>query len=187
MNTINLSAIALILSCSAVVADEERADVPLVFANASGSDVVFSMVPARHDADNKITSGPFGIVRRLAKDGTLAEMYRTAGWYSSQVFVSTDGRYLVQMGPWNRGHRPDKTHLAVAFHKDGKLLKSYSTIELVKDAEKVKTSKSHYEWLASRVIMADYENRFTLRTIDGWTYEFDVTTGTIKSASKTDD
>lgn len=159
---------------------------------------MFAMVPAKRDADDKVIREPFGIAYRLSEEGTLEELYRTSGWYSFQVFVSADGSYLVQMGPWNTGDRPHKDHLAVAFHKDGKLVRSYSTADLIKDPAKVMASVSHYMWLAPDIRhdaseaeqyalrpRLDYENKFTLHTIDGWTYEFDATTGNITSTVKT--
>jgi hypothetical protein len=111
----------------------------------------------------------------------MKELYRVSGWYSWEVFISSDGRYLVQLGPWSVGDRPEPADLAVAFFKDGKLLKSYSTDQMLQDPLKIEKSVSHYVWrnhycpcsLGSGDI-------FSLHTIDGWTIEFDATTGEIK-------
>jgi len=147
---------------------------------------VFTMNPGPEDRQS-----PWGVAYKLQGDGSLKELYRTAGWYSFEVFVSRDGRNLVQMGPWNSGQVPSSKDLAVAFHKDGKLVKSYSTTDLLKDPGKVSTSVSHYMWRADQddsilneqrkrvVPTLDYENHFTLQTIDGWKYVFDAGTGEI--------
>lgn len=194
------AAAALVSLCwlSPGFADSEQSPVPLAFASEPTGSTIFTMMPPRHDAGYKIVREGFGIAYRVDREGTLKEIYRTKGWYSFKVHVSHDGRYLVQMGPWNRGIKPEKDHLAVAFHKDGKLLKRYSTAELVKDHGKVSSSVSHYQWqapdprinLTETQILAlapniDYDHRFTLHTIDGWTYVFDVKTGAIKSVEKT--
>lgn len=185
--------------CTVARADSPSESVPLIFTSARASDIVFTMTPPLYGPDDKITREAFGVAYRLGKDGKLTEMYRTDGWYSSQVFVSRDGHYLVQMGPWPMGDHPDKTDLAIAFHKDGKLLRSYSTADLIKGTSKVEATISHYQWLAparrrASLIGADwrdfvpvlnYDNIFTIHTIDDLTYEFDATTGNIKSTKTT--
>ena len=196
-----LTAILYATCLAAVFADSPSRPVPLVFVSHHGSDVTFSMIPPQYDANYKLTREAFGIASRLNENGKFVEMYRTSGWYSFQVFVSRDGKYLVQMGPWNVGDSPQKDHLAVAFHKNGKLLKSYSTARLVKDPTKVLVTVSHYMWQAPSPLSPsltaaqqytlspslDYDNTFKVHTIDGWTYEFDATTGEINSETKTKD
>jgi hypothetical protein len=159
------------------------------------------MVPRRHgpEPDYKVVQEAHGIAYRLTSDGEMKVIYRTEGWYSFEVFISMDGRFLVQMGPWNSGQEVSKTDLAVAFHRDGKLMRSYSTAELIKEPEQVERSASHYRWRAPSPFSSDlneaqrealsprlsYHNEFTLNTIDGWTYTFDATTGQIKSTKRT--
>lgn len=137
------------------------------------------------------TTQAHGIAYEITASGKLKELWRTSGWYSFQVFLSHDGRHLVRMGPWSVGSEPAHDDLAVAFYQDGKLLKSYSTAELVKDHSKVQRSVSHYTWLAdsdSRAADATlhelklgWDNVFTLSTIDGINYRFNATTGGIES------
>lgn len=172
---------------------------PIVFKSRHNSRDFFTMIPEVYDRDRKVTIKPaFGVAYRLEEDGKLTELYRTSGWYSHEVYLSRDGRHLVQMGPWNAGDRPEKDDLAVAFHKEGKLLKSYSTFELIKDPSKVEASVTHYEWLARSSMtnrlsglanrlqpQLSSDDKFTLHTIDGWTYVFDVTTGAIVSTKRT--
>ncbi len=193
-----LVAIVLLFWLSTSFADHEQRPVPLAFASEPEGDAVFAMVPAKLDANRKVLRDAYGVAYRLTRDGALKELYRTKGWYSFKVFVSMDGKYLVQLETRQRGHRPHPDHLAIAFYKDGKPLKRYSTAELVKDPDKVRSSVSYYEWLAADMsedlgeVQArgvqpglDYFNGFTLHTVDGLTYRFDVTTGEITSAGTT--
>lgn len=165
---------------------------PVLQATASPQGgYIFCMVPKYEYSPYKDLS--YGIAYELLPTGRLKELWRTQDWYSFQVFLSDDGRHLVRMGPWSFGHEPGPTDLALAFYEDGKLLKSYSTAELVKDHSKVSRSVSHYTWQAGRPNMGetieersypylDWDNRFYLKTIDGIVYRFDVTTGAIVSA-----
>ncbi len=195
------TSITLILLASlplCLLADSPAEPKPLVFASSGGGSAFFTMLPAEYDADYKQIKEAFGIAYLLMADGTFKELYRTKGWYSFQVFVSEDGRYLVQMGPWNVGDAPTREDLAVAFFKNGKEIKRYSTAELVKDPSKVIVSTSHYMWrapdfrkeykggeaLALLPRMNDYHNEFVLSTIDGWTYYFDIQTGEIRKSEK---
>ena len=160
--------------------------------------VFFTMVPGQHYKDGMVTKPAFGVAYRMDKDGKFTELYRTTDWYSFEVHVSMNGRHLVQMGPWNGGSTPKTNHLAIAFYRDGKLLKSYSTAELIRDPQQVDTTVSHYDWRApsrraklteGQVLQLQpklsYDDKFTLHTIDGWTYVFDATTGAIVSTNKT--
>ena len=90
------------------------------------------------------------------------------------------------MRPRNGGSEPKKQDLAVAFYRQGKLIKQYSTADLVKDKSKVRKSLSHYMWLARDAeLMKSYSERdpeaelrvfpnntFRLKTCDGLVYFF---------------
>ena len=109
------------------------------------------------------------------------------------MFLSNDGDYLAVMGPWNVGSEPKKEDLAVAFYREGKLIRKYSTADLVKDRSKAGRSLTHYTWLARDTeLMKLYSERdpeaelrvfpnntFRLKTRDGLLYLFDMTTGAI--------
>ncbi len=196
---ISILGIALLIPILSV-ADEEIAPRPLSFSGGNFSDAVFTILPPKYDDSRKVVKEPFGVAYRLDSDGNLNELYRTKGWYAFQVYLSPSGRYLVRMGPWNRGRRPDKDDLALAIYDNGILLKSYSTADLVKDHDKVEASVSHYSWQASSLIdngqysagerfkmipNLGYNSLFEIHTIDGWTYTFDVTNGQIKSETRT--
>lgn len=142
-----------------------------------------------------------GIAYRLLSDGASKELWRTAGWYSPWVFLSEDGHYLVRMGAWHEGQELSQKDLAVAFYRDGVLLKEFSTADLVKDQTKIVKSVSHYKWLAvdvershrifgeakiSEVVKPalSLDGTFRLETCDGIIYTFDATTGEIRNQKK---
>lgn len=198
MKLFALSLVCLV-TISSLMADSPSAPEERIFTSDTEPTVIFRMVPAKYDKGYKVQREAFGVASKWEEDGNLKVLYRTKGWYSFRVFVSRSGRYLVRMGPWSVGSEPTKDDLAVAFYKEGKLLKKYSTAELVKDKSKVIASTSHYFWRAPSPLddgitkverlkfrlHLDDTNVFDLHTIDGWTYSFDVTTGKIKSTVKT--
>ena len=168
-----------------IYADSPAGERPRIFVSEYWKTVTFSMMPGKYAyTPNRVTvSPPYGIAHRLQADGSMKEIYRISGWYSHQVFVSMDAQYLVRMGPWNPGRKLSKDHVAVEFYKDGKLLKSYSTKDLVKDPSKVEPTVSHYFW-RGKTCKLDADDKFTLDTIDGLRYVFDATSGEIISKNR---
>ena len=173
-------------------ADQEQMPTRRVFASSDGA-VAFAMLPPTFDEKTyKVMREGRGIMYKLESDGRFKELYRTDGWYTYEAYPSSDGRYLVRMGPWNRGQNVSTKDLAVAFYRDGKLLKQYSTAALVKDTQKVRSSVSHYFWRMGEdgepgdaPRLSDHDRTFTLRTIDSVDYVFDIASGAIKSATGT--
>jgi hypothetical protein len=179
-------------------ADMPMGEFPYVATSPSGM-CYFEMIPPR--VSNGVRKEASGVAYRLSRDGSSKELWQTDGWYSLKVFLSEDGSYLVRMGPWNLGQEPSKNDLAVAFYKDGNLLKQYSTTDLVKDKTKVVRSASHYAWLASDIQREKQifsgkkihdeesepslflDNTLHLKTCDDIVYIFDVKTGDIKSSN----
>ena len=51
---------------------------------------------------------------------------------------------VVRVGTWPRGQVAGKTELAVAFYRDGKLLRRYSTLDIAGKPEAVHASISHH-------------------------------------------
>lgn len=150
------------------------------------------MMPPQYENENLMREA-YGIAYRLDDTGVPRELYRTKGWYSFEVYVSRDAKFLVEMNSFPVGQRPHRKHRAIAFYSEGRLIKSYSTAELVKDERKVRPTVSHYLWLARNArserssnipLEISFNNVFSIETIDGWLYDFDVTTGEIRSAVK---
>ena len=148
-----LSAIAIsILLAQLVRADKEAIPSSFVVTSEYGQSF-FKMIPSKGKwQENKYvtTKEAFGVAYSIDEEGNLKELWKTSGWYSSELYLSLDGQFLVRMGPWNKGHEPNNSDLAVAFYKNGNLLKEYSVIDLVKDKSKIQPTTSHYfglpEW-----------------------------------------
>ncbi len=113
-------------------------------------------------------------------------------WYAPQMRVAcniSDGKghlapAIVQIGPWPRGHSPDQETLAIAFHYNGALKASYSTLDIAdNDPANASCSVSHYtviEELEGFVRgNADHETVFRLKTIDGRRLTFSAVTGAL--------
>lgn len=112
-------------------------------------------------------------------------LWKTNGWYARETYLSNDGKYLVRVAPWHSGIRPNDSDVGVAFYKEGKLIKSYSTNILVKDKRKALLTASHYKFRSH--VPSKFEarkNRFTFVSIDCIEHIFDITTGEIISQKK---
>ena len=174
----NICIIALlILFLSAYAwADSEAPPYPYV-TTAEYSRYYFKMIPS----DQYDREKGSGICYEATVDNKDKVLWKSNGWYSFEVYLSNDGMYLVRMGNWPRGHELSAQHLAIAFYKEGKLLKSYSTKDLVKNSSAIQVTVSHYFWKDKAPVFHAYEKRFQLVTIDKIEYVFDITNGEIIS------
>jgi hypothetical protein len=173
--TIVLMALMFVLPARA---DDEAPNHAYVRSTQSGR-YFFKMVPGaksyyRHDEGT-------GICYSVGRDGKDREIWRITGWYAFKTYLTDDGRYLVRLGNWPRERQPTDKDLGIAFYDRGKLLKRYSTKDLIKDKSKVQPSVSHYQY-RKKVIGFDKPNkRFGLVTVDDVTWSFDVRTGKVLS------
>ena len=76
-------------------------------------------------------------------DGSIVPLW-TVDWYSFNVVPCSDGRHLVEFGPWPTSY----TELALAFHALGRELKRYRIDELVQDTAILPHTVSHFSWLS---------------------------------------
>ncbi|MBI2921993.1 MAG: hypothetical protein HYY18_12980 [Planctomycetes bacterium] len=126
-----------------------------------------------------------GVMYRVREEEADEEVWRTEGWYSAQTFPTADGTGLVRIGDWPRGNAPSEEHLGIAFYKEGKLLKSYSTKELIQDVSAVQATKSHYAFLKDAIgFVPAGGNRFAIRTVDDVLHVFDAGTGELLRREK---
>jgi len=174
----------LMLCCATAIADRPALPRPKITLSASQRHF-FVMLPD-HRTEQGDATGPAGAAYELLESGSFRQLWTVSGWYAITVFLSDDGEHLVRMGNWAEGHELSKDDLAVAFYKKGMLLKQYSTADLVKDATAIRRTVSHYNWQACEEGMPRLtrDNRFSLKTIDGVLYTFDVTDGSILRISK---
>ncbi len=142
----------------------------------------FTMVPQDSGYSDE-HPGATGKAYRLQADGDFTLLWRVSGWYAHQLYLSNDGVHLVRIGNWATGCELSDKQLAVAFYKQGDLLKKYSTRDLIKQENSIRCSVSHYQWRAEteQPQWLGYDNDFYLTTIEGVEYRFSLTTGDILS------
>jgi len=160
--------------------DEELAPWPHITSSASGR-FYFRMQPARGK------SPALGTMLQVTDSGKDEVRWSVSGWYAQQVFVVEGGESLVRLGNWPRGLEPKADDLGVAFYTRGKLVKSYSTLDLVKDLGAVRPTVSHYDFLDRDAppalvglhVDGSFHHVLRLRSVDGITWLFDSTSGEV--------
>jgi len=126
----------------------------------------------------------FVIAYKILPDGSDELLWKSSGWYANRVFLTDDCRYLVRMGTWARGKEPSPEDLAVAFYKNGELLNSYSTLDLIKNKDNVHVTTGHYFWQSKDREYPRLENwsdTFYVKTIEEQLIEFNYKTGELKN------
>jgi len=126
----------------------------------------------------------FVIAYKILPDGSDELLWKSSGWYAHRVFLTGDCQYLVRMGNWARGSEPSPEDLAVAFYKNGELLNTYSTFDLVKDKENVHITTGHYSWQSKDrkyPRLEIWSDTFYLKTIEENLLEFNYKTGVLKN------
>ncbi len=170
----------------AAMADREMAPYPYVVSGQAAGRHYFRMLPATDPSQVGV-----GTMLRVGQDGDEV-LWKVEGWYARRCFVheGATGPVLIRLGNWPRGRAPAKEHLGLAFYRDGRLLKEYSTADLVKDPGKVEASVSHYpflDWdkpprLAHESGPDGWRWVFSLVSADGVLWRFDPETGEVLPA-----
>ncbi len=108
----------------------------------------------------------------------------------------------MRLGNWPRGRELSEKHLAIAFYKDGKLLKSYSTKDLVKDPKALFVTTGHYKWQKGKLQFddgmatyinkdgkqeTDFVSRVIIVTKDNIAYMFNLNDGEILMQQKVEE
>ena len=175
-------------------ADEFGNPGPLAFSAVEPSNVFATVVPCEHNDDGSEKRPAHGFVYQLDAEGKPTVKYRIQGWYSCDMQLSSDGRVLVGVQPFQPGREPKSSDVGIAFFKDGVLMRRYLVGELVKDNSLLRRTVSFYRWLdethlgtregvvADRPYL-DLNGVFHLTTIDRLTYSFDAATGKILSVA----
>ena len=126
-----------------------------------------------------------GIAYRLLDDGNSREMWRTKQFYAG-VYLSSDGKFLIGMGYTGSEGKLSASNLAVAFLKRGKLQKQYLISDLIESPAKIRKIDGYYSWTSRdrSFPKLNYRDVFTLKTIEGIIYKFDVASGEIIERNK---
>ena len=157
----------------------------MVTSSTNGK-ALFKLIPDKieiKDGKPQVTKKAFGIAYKLNDNGELVEQWQTKGWYTFEVYISDDAKYLVRIGPHSHLQEPSKETLALIFYKKGKLLKKYSTADLA-DKKINDTFIPNYRfWFYDKVLSND-KTTFELVTIDNIKFIFDLETGEILKQEK---
>jgi len=178
-----LSVLVIFLFSVTSYADSPGIPFPYV-KSALYSSFYFKMVPENQEKNSTSEiDPPYGVAYRLLSSGESEELWRVEGWYAFEVYLSANGEHLVRMGPWAVGDKPSAEDMAVAFYHNGKLLKSYSTKNLIKKDRSVRPTVGHYIWRSNdkEYPKLNHLNEFLLKTRENEVYRFDVTTGEVRS------
>jgi hypothetical protein len=162
-----------------VRADEEAANAPIVAVDASGRCYAKSVPSESYGA-----SGVTSVYRVAAGTDTLLGTYQ---WYAQRIYLQCNtpgvqgGISIVQFGPWARGRQATANELAIAFHANGRLLRSYSTLDIARSPDNVSASVSHYQVFGEveGYVYAGAVPVFRLSTTDGRRLAFEPATGNL--------
>ncbi len=170
------------VACRCIHADDEASNIPYVKTDRWGRCYAKS-VPAE-------SYGSKGTTRIFAVAPGNDTIIDTFDWYSGEIYLECAtghaneqvGTSVVQIGPWARGREASVGHLALAFYFRGRLVRRYSTLDLMGSPGNVSRSVSHYTVIKQA---NDYRQResnfsaFEILTVDGRLISFDPTTGAI--------
>ena len=194
-------ACAWLAGASPALADDEASNVAHVVASPYGRCYARSVPRYIYDpADEPRQQGRTTVYR---VEGAGDEVVNNYDWFSQRLFIRcspVDDIIVVRTGPWHRGHDPDGSHLALAFYRGGKLVKSYSALEIAGGAaatvggtskyKNVSASVSHYTVFSAGPEMvrvttvegAYFTESWVIEatTIDGRRLSFDMATGEVR-------
>jgi hypothetical protein len=160
------------------MADSERPNSPRIFVD-DYHECYAKTLPADDYGDRGMTA----LYRVQAGNDRLIATYP---WYAGQLFVrcllASPCPVFVQVvrfGSWARGSEANDSDLAIALYMDGRLLRSYSTIDIAKTPANVERSSNHYSVFAA---IPGYErgpgiDLFRVDTVDGRSLSFNMDTG----------
>lgn len=155
--------------------------------------VMISPVPVEKDGLG-LNEEQVADIRQLRRTYTQSGMYRNDGtnlpvwtveWYAYIVIPLSDGVHLIRPGPWawlREDRTPNLDVEAVSFFHNGQLLRNYKVGELVDAPNTFPRSVSHYNWEEKGDFIGAFH--YTVKTLDGNSFVFDVRTGEIVQASR---
>ena len=166
-----------VVLCVFVFADDEVSNQPVVRSSEDGA-VYANSIP-EESYGHKGKTQIFGV----GKDrDTLICEYK---WYAGEIYVGGSGDHtVVRLGPWQRGRKPEESHLALGLYREGKTLREYSALEMQKLGSGVSTSISHYTLFKRRLGFRWLQGNSYLYEVEGVSgkiFSFDLDTGQIIS------
>lgn len=134
------------------------------------------------EADTTLWGNGYGQAFKANNGKEDTPLWRVEGWYSYNVYLSNDGRHLTSMDGFPE-HLSSINDTILSFYKDGALLKSYTTLDLVVDTSKIRYTVSHFLY-ATDTEFTSYNNQFMIKSVDNIIHIFDIKTGEIISSKK---
>ncbi len=182
MNKKKIIVLLITIFSVTLLADLEFRPTPYIISLNNGQNYFKIIDDSLFNLNNNYFSN--GYMYQVETDSCDLLLWMTKQHIGYRVFfVEEDINYFVTLGDWPSDNEPQDYHMAIAFYHQGNQIKSYSTKNLIEDKSKIKQSISHYEFL-KRVIGFTKRYNFSIETIDGMIYEFDVKTGKITSKDK---
>jgi len=196
-----LIALAGLAWAGTALADQEASNVAHVVAGPYGRCYAKSVPRHLYDPDGgPRQQGRTEIYRVGNSEDVLLQEY---DWFSQTLFIRCrpgSGTAVIRVGPWQRGHDPRADHLAIAFYRDGRLIRRYSTLDIAGGAiaapgafskyKNVSASVSHYSVFASDPELVKttaasgsaFKEEWTVKakTVDGRNLTFDIETGELR-------
>lgn len=100
----------------------------------------------------------------------------TVDWYSYKVFISSDGKNLVRIGPWASNTSDE----AFSFFNNGQLVKTYQVGEIIRYDSALPHSVSHFQW-EKQFELNDSKRTFEVTTLEDGRFTFNLLNGEIIS------
>ena len=127
-------------------------------------------------------------------DGSTEPLW-TVDWFALGVVVASDGSHLIRLGPWASGYFPSAftdaglpsiggwyDQEAFTFFSDGIEIRSYRIDELVRDPESLPAIVPYFFSILAGSQLDDGSGTWSIVTLRGEYYKFDVSTGEILSS-----
>ena len=139
----------------------------------------------RYEKGQKVLEQPdVAIVYRVNKDATLTSLWQVEEGYGAYNLLSNDGQYLVNLENWFAGDKASSEDQALSFYKEGKLIKRYSTDDLILDPGKVRIVNYDYIWLSNDHQIRLGDGKLVLLTSEQYRLEFSLETGEVLSRTQ---
>lgn len=164
------------------MAEEEATNQPVIRSSADGT--VYARSIPTEDSGQK---GKTSLFRVGKETDTLIAEY---DWYANELHIGgASNTTLIRFGPWQKGKKPAKTHLALGIYRDGKTIREYSTLELQKLGSGISQTAAHYIVFHRRIGFRSLnENAFVyaVEGVSGKGFFFLLDTGALVDKTTTD-
>ena len=173
-----------IVLLSLLIATAAIADQPRLFRSFMSADGQFEFKVTTPSERNPTTGAWTPETWSLQDNQRGQRLYTLDGLFGSRTaLISSNGRYLVVIDDYS--DRLVANDLDVlAFYRNGELLRRYALGKLVRDAQQVSHSASHFDWCFGPVKTGLNDSSFSVTTYDLVTHVFALETGDLTAESR---